>query len=622
MGLDPNIILSYRPPAIQLPHIATPLEQFAKILNLRQLMQQGQMSGLQIEQLQRQMAAQEAINQDLQRGAPNTGIPTRPMGGGAVPGSVPLAPLPADPFRLPEGAAPALEPTTTWPTPGPAPTSPVTPPFLPSGGGATVAPGPTAVAGLAPTSVVTPPFLPRVAGTPGGGMSLQDLMSRIPQLLQKGGVYALPTIQSIAAAAKADLDQQKAALEVHSGQADEMSKMVSGSVDNESFQRNLWKAGGKGYATPDEVNLYGGLGFDNPRTQKWLESKGLEAYKYGDAIKVLAERNAEARKTIEFGQTQEAQARADAWTGAQAIPADTWAAKVKWLTEQSPYIQKLYGGLVNLPLDQLQMIVGNEAQKAEAGKTVPYLAPIQTQKEATMAAQGYLGAIGKQVAENQQWQAVADKVKSSANPNQAFANLPEDYKLKVGPLLAQQGGITQFLTKPTDAEMGKVYDLQRGISVLQDLKTKITDPKNEWITGPTFGHIKDLPWSTQAKDLAAQMDLVRATVKDMISRGTLSVRNLPIYENMFPKMTDPTEHIKHNLDLLLTTLQNDAASYHELLRSSGRALPDTVTAPAPSVVKPPPPKIGDRREYNGQILEFVGTDPKDPSNWHLVTPGK
>src|SRR5262249_48267830 len=60
MPIDPSIALQFRLPQIAPPQMATPLEQFGKMLPLRELMQRGQLGALQLQQ--QQMAIQEQRN--------------------------------------------------------------------------------------------------------------------------------------------------------------------------------------------------------------------------------------------------------------------------------------------------------------------------------------------------------------------------------------------------------------------------------------------------------------------------------------------------------------------------------------------------------------------------------
>jgi len=49
MAIDPSIALGYRPPQLQMPEIQTPLERYAKVLSLQNLMRQGQLGDIQLQ---------------------------------------------------------------------------------------------------------------------------------------------------------------------------------------------------------------------------------------------------------------------------------------------------------------------------------------------------------------------------------------------------------------------------------------------------------------------------------------------------------------------------------------------------------------------------------------------
>lgn len=74
MALNPNISLQVQPPQFAAPQIASPLEQYQKVLTLRNLMAQGQLGQLNLEQtrlenqaLQRTAADEQAARQLLSR---------------------------------------------------------------------------------------------------------------------------------------------------------------------------------------------------------------------------------------------------------------------------------------------------------------------------------------------------------------------------------------------------------------------------------------------------------------------------------------------------------------------------------------------------------------------------
>jgi hypothetical protein len=63
MALDPSIPLQIRPPVIPQIQIQTPVDQLAKVLSLRELMQKGQMSGIQLEEAQNELNDQNVLRQ-------------------------------------------------------------------------------------------------------------------------------------------------------------------------------------------------------------------------------------------------------------------------------------------------------------------------------------------------------------------------------------------------------------------------------------------------------------------------------------------------------------------------------------------------------------------------------
>lgn len=61
MALDPSISLGIRPPVIPLPEIQSPLDRFAKVLSLRNLMTQGESQQLQLQQQQQQFQDEQTL---------------------------------------------------------------------------------------------------------------------------------------------------------------------------------------------------------------------------------------------------------------------------------------------------------------------------------------------------------------------------------------------------------------------------------------------------------------------------------------------------------------------------------------------------------------------------------
>ncbi len=257
MAIDPSISLSYRPPQFQMPEIQTPLERFAKVLSLQNLMRQGQMGDIELQQARRSMAATEAINRVLRGESPDAQ-------GTVTPPQTMLAP-PQQPGTL-TGAtqfAPVQQPQAQTATPliG----------YNPMTGTIPAPPAATAPVPVAPMVSPTPAPAART------GMTLSRLAALGPQLLQAGGMAALPMVENIGKAYKADLDRQISEIELGKKQTGELADLATGAIDNDSFKRNLVTAAQNGHMTWDEVRQRSELGFDHPTNQTWLKSVQLRA---------------------------------------------------------------------------------------------------------------------------------------------------------------------------------------------------------------------------------------------------------------------------------------------------------------------------------------------------------
>lgn len=138
MALDPQIALGVRPVALPPVEIQTPLERFGKILSLRNLMTQGEMGQLQLQQLQQQIQRQKNItdffatlDKQQQQTQPQLAIPAAPTV--QPPVTAPSEPPPLLSAQPPAGGVPGsafwppsdtLAPAIVTPQPAPAPVTP------------------------------------------------------------------------------------------------------------------------------------------------------------------------------------------------------------------------------------------------------------------------------------------------------------------------------------------------------------------------------------------------------------------------------------------------------------------------------------------------------------------
>lgn len=594
-GLDPNIILSYRPPQIA---VTNPIDTYGKVLSLRAMMQEGslraqQLQGAQLAYQMQQLQFQHEKNlADLFKNYPD---------GGGTAGAVP---------------------------------SPVTPPAaVPAAGGSPDAGG---IAGPPPGAFWMPQNQPPATAATGAGPVAPAAAGAVgmpgqvgPSLgamVRAGGTQGLTAFESLQKAQKGQIDLHIAQLDDAAKNATALARKINGIDSNDSWQAGLSDAYHKGQISVDDWRQQSQLQWDDPAAQAFMKRKSQESLTYAESL-TQARDNAKAqRDQQEFASTQQQRDKEQFASDLQTLTNSNQISAL--LAKQSPFIRQLYGGYSNTSdLNGLKNVAGLAAGKG-VGTVVPYPGTVQQQKVEEAGAQGYAGAVAKITAENQQWQPVANTVKASPDPAKAFANLPEEYKTHVGPLLAGQG-FTEFKSKPTDTELNKLQTLSRGIQSLSDLKAEITKPDHYFETGPVFGHVKELPGSVAGKTLDAQMQMVRSVVGDLIKGGTLRTSDVSIYEKMFPNTTDPQDVIKNKLDMLMNQIQGEHASYRNELENAGRALPkDSTPAPpaaaapaekAPTPAGTPRYKTGDNVMRNGKTWTYIGPmngdDWRDQKNW-------
>ena len=192
MAIDPSISLAVRPPVIPPLQIQTPLEKFAKILSLRNLMTQGQLGqlGLQtkqleLEQLQREREQQERIAKLFAGPGPAAAAP----------------PLQTAPAIAP--VTPTVPPETTPYIPV-APYTPVTAPGAPLG---------TLMTPQAPAVTPTAPAAPVPGRAPSAAaVSIPDPYAGLPsdaEIIRQGGTAGFAIAKNSMLAARRTTNNSK-----------------------------------------------------------------------------------------------------------------------------------------------------------------------------------------------------------------------------------------------------------------------------------------------------------------------------------------------------------------------------------------------------------------------------
>jgi hypothetical protein len=399
-----------------------------------------------------------------------------------------------------------------------------------------------------------------------------------------------------------------------------------------NYQLNIKQAIADGDLPADVGNQLLTQSITNPQTLAAVRSFRDSAMSAKDQQSFAFNALDNAHKLVEgaakAGQAQQEQTQKELATASQTVGTITDKGQLPaWLSQQGPNAQKFYAGLIasNVPLDDIKNTIQLGGVATKPGETMPLPASVQTQKVEQQAAQGLAAANAQILAKNLNNQQLAAEVLK--NPN-LYAQIPPEKQTEIAPLLAKQG-FTQFTQKPTDTELKTLYDTQRNLKAVQDMKADFATGKYDWITGPIMGHMKDLPWGTEGKTLEAGLDELRSTVGDLVKGGTLRSSDLATYQKMFPNTTDPTPVIKNKLDLLEKRLSNDLGTYTQSLRSSGRAVPgEAPAAPAagqaqPSTQPGAAPATGTIVEgRGGKRYQFVGGDPNDRKNWPEFHPNQ
>jgi hypothetical protein len=587
MPLDPSIILGYRPPQIAPPDIPTPLEQFGKVLTLRGLMQQGQLRGLEIEQAQRAAAATEAINRVLRGEAP-PGVAT-------IPGTVPAAPAPVAPGLAPQPQIGGVPEGAFWlPKPAPA----VAPTAAPAPGGGTL---------------------------PGGSVSLSQLSSLTPRLLQAGGAAALPIVENISKAAKAQIDQHISALDLEKKESAAIARLVGGITDDDSLKRALVAAANKDKIPWDDVRRYSDLGFANPATQSYLKQKGLESLDYDKSVELALKNAKEERDKLEFADKQRDQKKTEFAQGVQNLT--DVSQFPAFLARQDPYIQAFYGGLAGFKdLDKLKQAVTLSSVKPEVGKTVAEPEAVQAGKVAVSAATG-LAAKEAELGLQQRKNAAAVEASLKDPTGKYYANLPETVQKEIAPTLAERG-FTAFGAKPTDVER-RVLNFYERSKEAEDSLTK-----------PRPGTGKSLEQMVSEKGIVDQLrfqyapnvaqkpedqlywqalrQFTEARLRKESGAAIAAHEYTESQKTYFPVPGDSKEVLEQKRQArqgLLESMKQEAGPAYT--QKQPETKPETKPIPAPTAAAMP--TVGATVPgKGGKKYRFIGGDPNDPKNWPEV----
>lgn len=589
--IDPSIALSYRPPNLAtMPNlqVQTPLESLARVVSLRSMMQEGEMKGLQLQQLRTQIQEQKNLA-DLMRtvyGDPTgTGTPGAPI----PPGTAPQTIIPGN---VPGQAALAV----------PAGGAPVTPAGVDVTAGLDKYLTPTAVApqtpAVAPAPQPTPVSASQFMAPQVGASGIPGWPSNLPTPAQ---IYrAAPTTGG--AFIKSFTDQQKDLLDLYAknqtiakNKTEDFVRMANGMQDQDSFQHNLVDMARNGYITSDEARQYNALGFDDPKTQAWLYSTRMQAVSADKAQEMKLALIEDARKGAMFNEQYPA-AREDrkqkAYTTASQSIGDLTDKKELpgWIANQDPAVLERYGKYLNsdLPLDQIKRIIqegagaGPKAAEAAATTTATEAAKYAEQvKQNEPTIQGLLnGTI--------QWADVPDSLKPALQAEvlrrqqqpaaqQTAPGVTPGASAPGAPAATQ--GPSLFGKPISDEERQHLSTLDTSIAMVEKLQKDLQNPYDRTFMGQPSAVLRYIPGvGTNLQKMAANYELVKQKLKGFATNKLLRGLTPDSLETIMPSVSSPPSVNDFKVQNLLTQLRAERDQTVKDL--AGKVVPPGMTAPA------------------------------------------
>jgi len=433
-----------------------------------------------------------------------------------------------------------------------------------------------------------------------------------------GPTRAIPLI-------KAQSEQLQQFYKTEQERAATLGSLAGSATDKDSAVRAVWEGiNRRAFAADPTQNAQIGRqlldhlntkGFD-PAEFKQFQAQAMTAEQQHSAA--LADLEETRKATLAPYQLSEAQSKARQSALQDAGQTIQTLTDMKnfpaWLSRQPAEAQTYFRGLENMPLADVQRIVGMASTAAKPGETIPLPAGVQEQKVAQQAAIGLATEQAKQGFTNQKNEALVNAVMNDKS-GVVYANLPGEQQREIAPILAQRGW-TQFAAKPSDTELTKLQDIQKALGIAGNLKSTLE--KNADLIGPVSGRLTQLPYATERKKLQADIDLARQIIGKGLEGGVLRKEDEEKYKNILPTMIDTPEVAQSKLSKLQELLTRDLGTYRQSLTGAGRQLPPAAAQPAQPAA---PPKVGDIIPGKaGQNYMFIGGDPNDRNNYKVWTP--
>lgn len=180
-------------------------------------------------------------------------------------------------------------------------------------------------------------------------------------------------------------------------------------------------------------------------------------------------------------------------------------------------------------------------------------------------------------------------------------------------------GATRAMGK--DIPAAQVLSVDGGntaLSMIGDLKETLIKSKDQF--GPVQGRLGGMnPLNTEAQSVQSQLKTAAQKIGTFLEDGKLTDKDVPKYEQMLPKLSDPPEVAANKLALIERLLAKKQASNIQSLKGSGydtRGVQRDISIPeVPNMQgKKPAPKGPPPGTVNGGYV-FKGGDPNDKKNW-------
>jgi len=570
-GINPNIALSYQPPQFTVQP-ASPVQQMGQVLTLQNLMTQGQMSQLELQQKQEEWRQMQGLYQELanatQQQRPSGSNLFQPVSPAPSSNNLfqPIAPTPvATPMQAPPGFDNALAGYAAGPytvVPPPALAQPPSAPAADTGPPAAPAPEPgTLAAGMAATPAAAPT------------LDYAGMYQRYP-------LAAAKFVPQIAAMVKTGLENQKLQQETAFNAVKDAGSILQGISpnDNSSVMTAVRKLAEKGYISWPQARSWATLPpnapiFEEMRNQA-LTGAEFHAARLAD-IKAAQEAETHAHEKAMYpSQENEAQSKAIK-AALETVPGyvkgqEKSAELSAEMKAYEPIRQMVASGqwkLQDLPQAIQEKILPGLAQPASPGTP-----------DAGGATPAPYTLLNKRISDEELQRLT--ELNNAENQLKETQNYLMNGKVAT-PWLGTDSSVRTYMGKPSIA--------------LQHLPLGIGDPMQK---------------------IAGHLALTKQQLKNFVTNKSLRGLTPEGLDEMFPTISKSPSVNDENIATLLKSVQTERAQYVKDLIAAGKLLPSgevpsnrAAPTPAPASAGAATPSAGGTNYQSPVKITLQGETP-------------